>query len=165
MALSVAGLLLLPAAWATSVTANTSLNTTLPQAGPQEGASGGTFGSQQFDSGSDRLAAWLRAHRDPSTSGISCVANSQSGSRLIAQYGLSVMSLGRVPGSDNTTTVAQFADRVPSGSVRYVQVTQGGGRGAGGFGGTRTARPGATGNVRPGARRARRCPGRARRAL
>jgi 4-amino-4-deoxy-L-arabinose transferase-like glycosyltransferase len=44
VALAMAGLLLLPAAWSASVTANESLNTTLPQAGPQQGASGGTFG-------------------------------------------------------------------------------------------------------------------------
>jgi 4-amino-4-deoxy-L-arabinose transferase-like glycosyltransferase len=133
VALAMAGLLLLPAAWSASVTANESLNTTLPQAGPQQGASGGTFGSQAFDSGTDRLAQWLLAHRDGTTTWDLVVVNSQGASRLIAQYDLSVMSLGGFLGTDDTTTVAQFADRVANGSVRYVEVTQSG-RGGGTFG-------------------------------
>jgi 4-amino-4-deoxy-L-arabinose transferase-like glycosyltransferase len=133
VALAMAGLLLLPAGWSACVTANESLNTTLPQAGPQQGASGGTFGSQAFDSGTDRLAQWLLAHRDGTTTWDLVVVNSQGASRLIAQYDLSVMSLGGFLGTDDTTTVAQFADRVANGSVRYVEVTQTG-RGGGTFG-------------------------------
>jgi 4-amino-4-deoxy-L-arabinose transferase-like glycosyltransferase len=133
IALSLAGLLLLPAAWSLSASANASLNATLPQAGPQEGASGQTFGSNAFNDGTGDLAAWLKANSDPDMTWQLVVPSSQSGSRLIAQYGLSVMSLGGFLGRDNTISVAHFADLVSSGDVRYV-LSQGGGRGGGTFG-------------------------------
>jgi 4-amino-4-deoxy-L-arabinose transferase-like glycosyltransferase len=132
IALTVAGLLLLPAAWSVSASANASLNATLPQAGPQEGASGQTFGSAGFNDGTADLAGWLKSQSDAGTTWQLVVPSSQSGSRLIAQYGLSVMSLGGFLGRDNTISVDGFADLVASGDVRYVLTSQGGPGGAGG---------------------------------
>jgi 4-amino-4-deoxy-L-arabinose transferase-like glycosyltransferase len=126
------GLLLLPASWSVSAASNASLNATLPQAGPQAGTSGGTFGSLAFDDGSAELAAWLQANHTQGTTWDLVVSSSQGGSRLIAQYGLSVMSLGGFLGSDDTISVDGFAELVASGEVRYVQ-TGGGGPGGGGF--------------------------------
>jgi 4-amino-4-deoxy-L-arabinose transferase-like glycosyltransferase len=125
LALSVTGLLLLPAAWSWNVSASSPLNATLPQAGPRQGASGGTFGSQAFDSGTPQLAAWLKSHNDAGATWQLVVPNSQDASLLIAEYGESVMSLGGFMGSDNTISVAGFADLVSSGAVRYV-LAQGG---------------------------------------
>jgi 4-amino-4-deoxy-L-arabinose transferase-like glycosyltransferase len=132
LALSVGGLMLLPAAWSISAAANTSLNATLPQAGPRQGAAGQTFGSAAFDDGTGAMAAWLESHPDPDATWQLVVPNSQSGSRLIAQYGISVMSLGGFLGQDPTISVAGFADLVSSGEVRYVLVSSGG-PGGGGF--------------------------------
>lgn len=132
LAVSIAGLLLLPAAWSISASANASLNSTLPQAGPQEGASGATFGSLAFNDGTADLAAWLKSQPDAGGTWQLVVPSSQSGSRLIAQYELSVMSLGGFLGRDNTISVAHFAGYVASGDVRYVMV----GQGIGGPGGT-----------------------------
>ena len=137
LAAVIGGLLLLPAAWSVSAAANPSLNATLPQAGPQQGASGRTFGSAAFDDGTDSLASWLSAKADGTTWQL-VVPNSQSASRLIAQYDLSVMSLGGFLGRDDTISVSGFADLVAAGDVRYVQVSGGGGGGPGrrgGFGG------------------------------
>ncbi len=130
MALSLVGLLLLPAAWSVSAAVNPSLNTTLPQAGPQQGASGGTFGSQAFDSGAAQLAAWLQAHRDPSATWQLAVTSSQNASRLIAQYNVSVMAMGGFMGTDNAISIASFSDLVRSDAVRYV-LTSGSGEFAG----------------------------------
>ena len=133
LAISVAGLLFLPAAWSVSATANASLNATLPQAGPQIGVAGGTFGSRAFDDGTAGLAAWLTSHDDGTTTWQLVVPSSQNGSRLIAQYGLSVMALGGFLGRDDTIAIPGFADLVAKGSVRYVLLSGGAGRG-GGFG-------------------------------
>jgi 4-amino-4-deoxy-L-arabinose transferase-like glycosyltransferase len=127
--LSVAGLLLLPAAWSWSASANPSLNATLPQAGPQQGASGQTFGSAAFDDGTPQLAAWLKSHNDANATWQLVVSSAQNASTLIAEYQVSVMALGGFSGSDNSITVAEFADLVSSGAVRYVLVGQGGGGG------------------------------------
>ncbi len=143
------GLLLLPAAWTVSAAANTSLNTTLPQAGPQQGASGRTFGSDAFDNGTAQIAAWLEANSDEDAPWQLVVSNSQNGSRLIAEYGISVMSIGGFSGSDNTTTVDEFADLVSSGSVRYILVGQIGVVGADG-GGIPGDGPAADGGFRDG---------------
>jgi 4-amino-4-deoxy-L-arabinose transferase-like glycosyltransferase len=140
IALTVAGLLLLPAAWSVSASVNPSLNATLPQAGPQTGTSGQTFGSASFNDGTADLAAWLKAQSDGGTTWQLVVPSSQNGSRLIAQYGLSVMSLGGFLGRDNTISVSGFADLVASGEVRYVLTSQGGPGGGGG---------GATGRIVP----------------
>jgi 4-amino-4-deoxy-L-arabinose transferase-like glycosyltransferase len=129
--LSLAGLLLLPGAWSLSASANTSLNTTLPQAGPRQGASGGTFGSQAFDDGTAGLAAWLKSHSDADATWQLVVSSSQNASTLIAEYKLSVMAMGGFMGSDNTISVAGFADLVSAGEVHYVLVGQGGGIGGG----------------------------------
>jgi 4-amino-4-deoxy-L-arabinose transferase-like glycosyltransferase len=146
LALSVTGLLLLPAAWSISASANASLNATLPQAGPQVGASAMTFGSLAFDDGTPQLAAWLKSHSDANTEWDLVVPSSQSGSRLIAQYALSVMSLGGFLGRDNAISVSGFADLVAAGRVRYVMAGQGGlgGRGGGfrgSIGGSSTSGP------------------------
>ncbi len=129
--LGVAGLLLLPAAWSVSASANPSLNATLPQAGPQQGTSGRTFGSQAFDDGTPELAAWLKSHSDAEATWQLVVSSAQNGSRLIAEYGVSVMALGGFSGTDNSISVDRFADLVSSGAVRYVLVGQGGGSGVG----------------------------------
>jgi 4-amino-4-deoxy-L-arabinose transferase-like glycosyltransferase len=129
--ISVAGLLLLPAAWSLSASANASLNATLPQAGPQEGAAGITFGSRAFDDGTPELAAWLKLHNDADATWQLVVYSSQNGSGLIAEYGVSVMALGGFMGADNTISVAEFAELVSSGAVRYVFAGQGGGSGRG----------------------------------
>jgi len=126
VALSLAGLLLLPAAWSVSQAANPSLNTTLPQAGPQQGASGVTFGSQAFDSGTAQLAAWLQAHNDPAMWQLA-VTSSQNASRLIAQYNISVMAMGGFMGTDSAISISRFADLVQSGAVRYVLTDDRGG--------------------------------------
>ncbi len=135
LVLGVAGLLLLPAAWSFSATANTSLNATLPQAGPRQGASGGTFGSQAFDNGTAELAAWLKSHSDPNATWQLVVTSSQNASTLIAEYKVPVLALGGFMGSDNTISVAGFADLVSSGAVRYVMAGEGGWIGGGTFGG------------------------------
>ena len=132
LAAGVGGLLLLPAAWSVSAASNASLNATLPQAGPQAGVSGGTFGSLQFDDGSAELAVWLVAHGNAHAKWDVAVATSQSGSRLIAQYDLSVMALGGFLGRDNTIGVRGFADLVAAGDVRYVLTSGGFGPGGGG---------------------------------
>ena len=126
LAVSVAGLLLLPGAWSLSMVANPSLNATLPQAGPQQGASGRTFGSAAFDDGGAQLAAWLRARSDSSSTWQLAVSSAQNGSRLIAEHGLSVMALGGFSGRDPAISVADFADRVAAGDVRYVLIGEGG---------------------------------------
>ncbi len=89
------------------------------------------------------MAAWLDSHNDPDATWELVVPNSQSGSRLIAQYGISVMSLGGFLGQDPTISVRGFADLVASGEVRYVLVT-GGGIG-GGFPGGQFQRGGTRG--------------------
>ncbi len=125
IALSLAGLLLWPAAWSLSAASNPSLNATLPQAGPQRGAAGASFGSMAFDQGTGELAAWLELHHDPIATWQLVVPNSQDGARLIAQYGIPVMSLGGFLGWDDTISVSRFADLAAAGSVRYVLLTGG----------------------------------------
>jgi ribonucleotide monophosphatase NagD (HAD superfamily) len=132
--LSVAGLLLLPAAWSWSASANPSLNSTLPQAGPHQGASGQTFGSQSFDAGTPQLAAWLKSHSDADATWQLVVSSAQNASTLIAKYQVSVMALGGFSGWDNSITVAGFADLVSSGAARYVLVGQEGWFGGNAFG-------------------------------
>ncbi len=141
ISISLVGLLLLPGAWSVSQAANPSLNTTLPQAGPQQGASGSTFGSQAFDSGTAQLATWLRGHNDPSATWQLAVTSSQNASRLIAQYDISVMAMGGFMGTDNAISISRFADLVQSGAIRYVLTNDRGGFGMP-FGTTRGARSG-----------------------
>jgi 4-amino-4-deoxy-L-arabinose transferase-like glycosyltransferase len=135
VALTVAGLLLIPAAWSISAASNPSLNATLPQAGPRGGVSAQTFGSQAFDSGTTQLAAWLESHNDPDATWELVVSSAQNASTLIAQYGISVMGMGGFSGSDNSISIKGFSDLVSSGEVRYVLVGQGAGSDGGPFGG------------------------------
>jgi hypothetical protein len=152
MAAIVGGLLLLPGSWATYELTSPSLNATLPQAGPREGTAGRSFGSQSFDSGTAALAAWLIAHQDPNARWDLAVTSAQSASTLVAEYELSVMPLGGFSGSDPTITVAQFADLVANGEVRYVEVGSGfGGPGGGGFRGFGAPGGGNPGGLAPGA--------------
>ena len=132
LAVMMTGLLLLPAAWTISASANTSLNATLPQAGPQQGASGATFGSDAFDKSTTGLAAWLRTQNTSGTTWPLVVANSQNASRLIAEDQLSVMSLGGFSGVDNTISVAGFAKLVSIGAIRFVVAGESGRGGGGG---------------------------------
>lgn len=131
LAVSLAGLLLLPAAWSLSETANASLNASLPQAGPRGGAAGRTFGSAAFDDGTAGLAQWLEANSDPEARWQLVTPSSQQGSTLIARYGLSVMALGGFNGRDQAIDVDGFAALVDNGDVRYVLTTQQGQAGRG----------------------------------
>ena len=87
--------------------------------------------------GDPELAAWLEAHTDGETWAL-VVGSAQTASGLIADQGVSVMALGGFMGTDQTLTVAEFADLVDAGAVRYVLVSGGGmgGGPAGGMGGT-----------------------------
>ncbi len=146
--LSMAGLLLIPGAWSASEMAQPALNATLPQAGPHQGASGVTFGSAAFDSGTASLAAWLKAQNDTGLTWDLVVSNAQNGSQLIAQYGIPVMAIGGFLGRDNSITLQGFADKIASGQVRYV-LTSGGFGGGRGFTPPTSNRPfaaGGTGN-------------------
>jgi len=134
LGIGLAALLVSPTAWAVSETANPVLNSTLPQAGPRVGAAGSSFGSASSN-GDPELAAWLEAHTDGETWAL-VVGSAQTASGLIADQGVSVMALGGFMGTDQTITVAEFADLVESGAVRYVLVSAGGpGGGRGGPGG------------------------------
>ncbi len=160
LALSLAGLLLLPGAWSLSEATNAPLDIMLPQAGPRQGVSGQAFGSGAFGNGASELAAWLKSHSDPNARWQLVVYNAQSASRLIAEDELSVMALGGFLGTDNTISVAGFAGLVSSGDVRYVEAGQGRGpragfgppAGPGGRDGVLFPRDGATGQpAAPGA--------------
>jgi hypothetical protein len=126
MTVIVAGLLLIPGAWSGYETANASSNSTLPQAGPRNsGAASRSFGSQSFDSGTAHLAQWLKTHSSPDMKWDLAVSSAQNASTLIAQYDLSVMSIGGFSGSDPTITAAEFGNYVSNGEVRYVLVSNG----------------------------------------
>lgn len=132
LGVGLAALLVSPTAWAVSETANPVLNSTLPQAGPRQGSAGSSFGSVSSN-GDPELAAWLEAHTDGETWAL-VVGSAQTASGLIADQGVSVMALGGFMGTDQTLTVAEFADLVDAGAVRYVLVS-GGGMGGGPGGG------------------------------
>jgi 4-amino-4-deoxy-L-arabinose transferase-like glycosyltransferase len=135
LAVAVAGLLFIPAAWSAYEAAHASSNTTLPQAGPRgAGAASRSFGSQPFDDGVAQLATWLEAHDDPVTDWDLVVSSAQTGSRLIAEHDLSVMALGGFSGADPTLNASEFGEYVAAGDVRYVLVTN---TGPGGGGPTR----------------------------
>jgi 4-amino-4-deoxy-L-arabinose transferase-like glycosyltransferase len=116
-------LLLTPAAWALSETANPVLNSTLPQAGPRAGAAATTFGSAASN-GDPALARFLLDRRRGERWDL-VVSSAQSASGLIADEGLSVMALGGFMGNDPSTSPAAFADRVAAGEVRFVLVSGG----------------------------------------
>jgi 4-amino-4-deoxy-L-arabinose transferase-like glycosyltransferase len=130
MAVVVAGLLLIPGAWSGYEAANASSNTTLPQAGPRNGgAASRSFGSLAFDTGTSRLAQWLTQQSSTGEKWDLAVSSAQNASTLIAEYNLSVMSIGGFSGSDPTITAAQFGDYVTKGDIRYVLISNGfGGR-------------------------------------
>jgi 4-amino-4-deoxy-L-arabinose transferase-like glycosyltransferase len=130
---AIAASLIIPTAWAASETTNRVLNSTLPQAGPRTGSSGSSFGSASSD-GDPTLAAFLLANNRGETWDL-VVSSAQVGSGLIADQGVSVMSLGGFMGTDKPATVSSFADMVAAGQVRYVYVGSRGGTGGGGFGG------------------------------
>ncbi len=126
MAVIVAGLLLIPGAWSSYETANASSNTTLPQAGPRNGGTASrSFGSRAFDGGTAQLAQWLDSHSSSDMKWDLAVSSAQNASTLIAEYDLSVMSIGGFSGSDPTITAAQFGDYVSNGDIRYVLVSNG----------------------------------------
>jgi 4-amino-4-deoxy-L-arabinose transferase-like glycosyltransferase len=130
LVLGLAGLLVVPGAWAISETTNPILNTTLPQAGPRGGAAGRTFGSSAFDvsSGEAQLATWLKQQRQGEKWDL-VTTSAMNASDLEARYDLSIMALGGFQGSDPATTPQRFAGQVLTGQVRYVLA------GGGGFGG------------------------------
>ncbi len=131
-AVGLSALLLAPSAWALSEAANPVLNATLPQAGPRTGASGSSFGSANSN-GDPALAAYLLRVNHGETWDVA-VASAQVGSGLLADQGVSVMSLGGFMGSDPAATVDSIAAAVAKGSVRYFLVSNVGMGGAGGAG-------------------------------
>ena len=133
--MSVVGLVALPAAWAMNEVESMSLNTTLPQAGPRGGAAGRSFSSEAFDDGTASLAGWLKIHAGSDAHWQLVTAGAQNGSTLIAEYGISVMALGGFSGRDQTITVAEFAELVADGDVRYVLTGEARGFRGGGIGG------------------------------
>jgi 4-amino-4-deoxy-L-arabinose transferase-like glycosyltransferase len=132
LAISLAGLLVIPGAWTLSETTSSTLNATLPQAGPRGGASGGTFGSAGFDEagGEAQLAEWLKSRRAGERWDL-VTTSAMSASSFEAEYGLSVMALGGFLGSDPASTPERFAQQVALGQVRFV--LEGGGPGGGRF--------------------------------
>ncbi len=114
-----------------SETNNAVLNATLPQAGPRTGVADGSFGSKSSN-GDQALAQWLLDHHTDETWDL-VLANAQDGSGLTADQGVTVMAIGGFMGTDNSLTVARFAEFVAGGQVRYVQT---GGFGFGGGGGS-----------------------------
>jgi 4-amino-4-deoxy-L-arabinose transferase-like glycosyltransferase len=144
IAVVVAGLLLIPTVWSTHETANASLNTTLPQAGPRQGASGRTFGSDAFDSGTANLAVWLERSGTEATKWKLAVTSAQNASTLIARYEIPVLALGGFSGRDPTLSAAEFAALVEKGDVRYVLTN------SGGFGAPPRQPPVPQGNQPPG---------------
>jgi 4-amino-4-deoxy-L-arabinose transferase-like glycosyltransferase len=132
LAVAIAASLIMPSAWAASETNNAVLNSTLPQAGPRTGSSGSSFGAASSN-GDPTLAAWLVAHNTDGETWDLVVSNSQIGSGLLADQGVSVMSLGGFMGTDQTISLSRFADLVAAGQVRYVYTGSRGG--IGGLGG------------------------------
>ncbi|MGI8755898.1 MAG: ArnT family glycosyltransferase [Acidimicrobiales bacterium] len=112
------GVLVVPTAWGASEIANRALNTTVPQAGPRTGSAGRSFGAAWSD-GSPPLGRFLRHHHRVETWDVA-VANSMTGSGLIAYDGVSVLSLGGFSGRDPAVGVKGFARMVSAGRVRYV---------------------------------------------
>jgi hypothetical protein len=146
LAVGLAGLLALPAAWAVSETANPMLNATLPQAGPRTVAAT-SFGSASSN-GDPALAAFLLANRTGETWDV-VVASAQVGAGLEADQGVSVMAIGGFMGTDRSITLAGFADLVDASRVRFVATGAGGTTGAGPAGGSGSPR--ASTAVGPGA--------------
>ncbi len=110
-------LLLTPTAWAASEASNTVLNATLPQAGPRLGVSGTTFGSQ-LSNGDPKLATWLRAH-GTGLRWVLVTNGAQQSSGLMADQGLSVMSLGGFMGTDPAASTDSIGHLLQAGDVRY----------------------------------------------
>ncbi len=111
------GLLIAPAAWATSEMTTQALNATLPQAGPRIGASGSTFGSAAF-SPDEGLAGFLIEEASGERWQLA-TTSAMTASGLIAQNDLSVMAMGGFLGSDPATSVAKVADLVNKGELRF----------------------------------------------
>ncbi len=134
------GLLIGPAAWASSEVTQPVLNATLPQAGPRIGVSGTTFGSSAFDPDAT-LAEFLREEASGEKWDLA-TTSAMTASGLIAQDNLSVMAMGGFLGSDPATSVSKIAELVKKGEVRFF-LAGGAGiprfgaaiGGAGGFGG------------------------------
>ncbi|MCU1504551.1 MAG: glycosyl transferase family 39, partial [Ilumatobacteraceae bacterium] len=116
-ALGLAALLLTPAAWAGSESANAVLNATLPQAGPRQGVAGLTFGATSSN-GDAELAAWLLAHAGSSRWQL-VMASAQGSSGMMADQGLSIISLGGFMGTDPAATLGSVARMIAAGEVRY----------------------------------------------
>jgi 4-amino-4-deoxy-L-arabinose transferase-like glycosyltransferase len=122
------GLLVTPAAWAASETANPVLNATLPQAGPRRGLAGETFGATSSN-GDASLAAWLLANAGGERWQL-VMGSAQLSSGLMADQGLSIISLGGFMGTDPAASLRSIGRAIDAGQVRYVLV-RGGGRARG----------------------------------
>jgi 4-amino-4-deoxy-L-arabinose transferase-like glycosyltransferase len=119
-AIGFSALLLTPVAWAGSETANAVLNATLPQAGPRQGVSGETFGSKSSN-GDLELAAWLLAHAGNEKWQL-VTETAQDSSGLMADQGLSIISLGGFMGTDPAATTRSIGTLIAAGQVRYFLV-------------------------------------------
>ena len=125
LSITVAALLLLPAAWSSHETTHAQENTLIPLAGPRETSS---RASEAGTANMRLLGAWLRANRDPNTRWDVVLTSAVQGSFLAVEYDLSVMAVGGFSGLDPTISVEDFADLVEAGKVRYVLVTDALGR-------------------------------------
>lgn len=123
LAVALAGLLVLPAAWSAAETTAPVLNATLPQAGPRTGMAGSTFGSASSN-GDPALAAYLHARHTTETWDL-VVSSAQIASGLIADGDVSVLAIGGFMGTDRSLSVDGFAELVRDGRVRFVLASGG----------------------------------------
>jgi 4-amino-4-deoxy-L-arabinose transferase-like glycosyltransferase len=94
------------------------------------GGPGGSFGGGGGTADS-QLVAYLEAHQG-SAKYLVAATGSQATDGIIMATGEPVITIGGFTGSDPAPTVAQLADLVAKGEVRYVLVSgQGGGPGGG----------------------------------
>ena len=84
------------------------------------------------------MIRYLEAHQG-SAKYLVAATGSQTTAPIIIATGKPVVTIGGFNGSDNAPTVAQLADLVRSGQLRYVLL---GGGGGGPGGGNRRSRPG-----------------------
>ncbi|MEO6158875.1 MAG: glycosyltransferase family 39 protein, partial [Ilumatobacteraceae bacterium] len=120
-AIAMAAVLVTPALWAGSETANAALNATLPQAGPRRGIAGRTFGSI-LSNGDPALATFLEAH-DTGQRWQLVTTSAQQAAGLMADQGLSVMALGGFMGTDPAASTLDIGRMIAAGQVRYFMLS------------------------------------------
>ncbi|WP_051470923.1 glycosyltransferase family 39 protein [Patulibacter minatonensis] len=100
-----------------------------------QGGPGGGGGGMGGGSVSDEVVSYLEAHQG-SAKYLFAASGSQTTADVIIETGKPVVTIGGFSGSDNSPTVAQLAQMVRSGELKYVLVSSGGGRGGPGGGGS-----------------------------